>query len=108
MAPRSRSKFSAPVQRAPTQRAPTQRTPTQRAPVEEEFINIDDVTGGSEDEAEDTLAPVKARAAPAEPDDEVTYVAPIVKPPVKSHKALDIDLLFERGKGKPSVCKYCK
>jgi hypothetical protein len=27
---------------------------------------------------------------------------------MKSNRALDIDLLFDRGKGKPSVCKYCR
>jgi hypothetical protein len=34
-------------------------------------------------------------------DDLTTHVAPIIKPVVKSNRALDIDLLFERGNGKP-------
>jgi hypothetical protein len=99
------------------QRAPSQRAPAQRAPVqpEEENINIDDV-GSSSSGSEDTPAPppAKARATRAGghgalvPDEETTRVAPIVKPVVKSNRALDIDLIFDRAKGKPSVCKYCK
>ena len=121
MAPRSKSKHSAqptniqpaPVQRAPVQRAPVQRTPVLPAPVEEENINLDNVSSASEDEDEDAPpAPAEARVTPARganaPGDEATRVAPIIKPVVKSHRALDIDLLFDRGKGKPSVCKYCK
>ena len=128
MAPRSRSKPSAtaqpaaaqpaPVQRAPVQHAPVQPTPVLPAPVQEEYIDIDNVSNASEDEDEDAPAkvsakvPAKARATPASganvPGDETTQVAPIIKPVVKSNRALDIDLLFVREKGKPSVCKYCK
>ena len=97
------------------QRAPPQRTPAQRAPVqpEEENINIGDVSS-SASEGEDAPAPppAKARATRAGganvPDEETTRVAPIVKPVVKSNRALDIDLIFDRAKGKPSLCKYCK
>jgi len=105
----------APVQPAPVQPAPVQRAPIQRAPPEEEYIDLDDVdTSSSEDE--DTPAPVPgpAKARATRPgggntlDEGTTCVAPIVKPVVKSNRALDIDLLFDRGKGKPSVCKYCK
>jgi hypothetical protein len=114
MAPRPRPKPSAPVQTAPVQAAPVQRAPVQRAPVqrapvpvEEENIDLENVSDTSEDEDEDTPpAPARARVTPA--DDEMTRVAPIVKPVVKSNRALDIDLLFDRGRGKPSVCKYCK
>ena len=136
MAPRSRSKPSAtaqpaaaqpaPVQRAPVQHAPVQHAPVQPpvlpAPVQEEYIDIDNVSNASEDEDEDededapakvsAKVPAKARATPASganvPGDETTKVAPIIKPVVKSNRALDIDLLFVREKGKPSVCKYCK
>jgi hypothetical protein len=97
MPPRPRPKASAPIQ-APT--APA--VPVQRAPIEEENIDLEEVSETSEDED----APARARVIPD--DDETTRVAPIVKPVVKSNRALDIDLLFDRGKGKPSVCKYCK
>jgi hypothetical protein len=109
MPPRSRAKP------ASEQSAPVKRAPVQPAPVEEE-IDIA-VSTEDEDEDEDTLpAPAKARASahptPAgrakAPDGETTRVAPIIKPVVKSNRALDIDLIFDRGKGKPSVCKYCK
>ena len=105
----------APVQPAPVQPAPVQRAPMQRAPPEEEYVDIDNIdTSSSQDE--DTPAPVPgpAKARATRPGDgnrldvETTRVAPIVKPVVKSNRALDIDLLFDRGKGKPSVCKYCK
>ena len=102
MAPRSRSK---------AQPAPVQPAPVQPAPVIEENIDIE-VSSTSEDEDDDTPAPANARTAPATStpgDDETTCVAPIIiKRTVKSNRALDIDLLFDRGKGKPSVCKYCK
>ena len=107
MAPR-RSKVQptgqpAPVQPATVQRAPAQRVPAQRAPVqpalEEENIDLD----VSETSEEEVMAPAVSAL-----DDLTTHVAPIIKPVVKSNRALDIDLLFERGKGKPSVCKYCK
>jgi hypothetical protein len=117
MAPRPRSKPSASDQPAPVRPAPVQRAPVQRAvlpaPVEEENIDLDNVSEASEDEDEDAPpAPAKARATPAgranAPGDETTRVAPIIKPVVKSNRALDIDLFFDRGKGLPSVCKYCK
>ena len=105
MAPRSRSKASAPVQPAPVQPAPVQ------PPVEEEDINLDNVSGTSDEDEDAPLAPAKARATPAggaNAPGEATRVAPIIKPVAKSNRALDIDLLFDRGKGKPSVCRYCK
>lgn len=73
--------------------------------VEEETIDIE-VSETSEDE-DNPPAPAKASVVPTA-GDETTRVAPIIKPVVKSNRALDIDLLFDRGKGKPSVCKYCK
>ena len=73
--------------------------------VEEETIDID-VSETSEDE-DIPPAPAKAQVVPTD-SDETTRVAPIIKPVVKSNRALDIDLLFDRGKGKPSVCKYCR
>ena len=121
MAPRSRSKASAPVQPAPVQPAPVQPAPVQpapvqpapvqRAPVEEEDINLDDVSDTSDEDEDAPRAPAKARATAAggaNAPGEMTRVAPIIKPAVKSNRALDIDLLFDRGKGKPSVCRYCK
>lgn len=110
MAPRSRSKQSA--QPANLQPAPARRAPALPAPLEEENIDLN-VSSTSEDEDEDAPpAPAKARVTPASganaPGDEVTRVAPIIKPVVKSNRALDIDLIFDRGKGKPSVCKYCR
>jgi hypothetical protein len=103
MAPRPRSKPSASKQRAPVL----------PAAVEEENIDIDNVSDASEDEDEDIPpAPAKARATPAgganAPGDEMTLVAPIIKPVVKSNRALDVDLIFNRGKGEPSACKFCK
>ena len=107
MARRSRSKVQpATGQPAPVQRAPVQPAPVQHAPVQpEEDIDID-VSDTSEEE---DIAPTHARA-PAVPalGNQTTHVAPIIKPVVKSNRALDIDLFFHRGKGKPSVCKYCK
>lgn len=98
MAPRSRSKARpAPVVRS--------------APADEETIDLDDVSDASEEE-DTPPAPTKARAVPTAganaPGDETTRVAPIIKPVKKSNRALDIDLLFDRGKGKQSVCKFCK
>ena len=93
MAPRSRTKPSA---------------SGQRAPVEEE-IDISNVSDTSEGEDNDTPGPAKARATPADaPRDEMTLVNSIILPVAKSNRAVDIDLLFERGKGLESVCKYCK
>jgi hypothetical protein len=94
MAPRNRLKPSASEQPAPAQRAPIRR-----APGEEENINIDNVSDTSEDKDEET---------PPAPRNKTTHVAPIIQPVVKSNRALDIDLLFDRGKGKQSVCRYCK
>src|ERR1700678_939228 len=101
--------------RAPAERAPVQCAPVHRAPPEEEYINIHDIdTASSEDENTPAPVPAPAKARATRPGgsntlDEVTArVAPIVKPVVKSNRALDIDLLFDRGKGKPSVCKYCQ
>jgi hypothetical protein len=92
-----------------------QRAPVQPAPPEEEYVDLDDVDTSSSEDG-DTPAPVpgpaKAQATRRGGGNtlevETTRVAPIVKPVVKSNRALDIDLLFDRGKGKPSVCKYCK
>ena len=108
MAPR-RSKVQPTGQPAPVQRAPAQRALAQRAPVqpalEEENIDLD----VSETSEEEEIAPTQAMApAVSALDDLTTHVAPIIKPVVKSNRALDIDLIFERGKGKQSVCKYCK
>ena len=99
MAPRSQSKARpAPVRPAPV----VQPTPVvQPAPVDEEDIDLDDV---SETSDEEDTPPAPANIIP----DATTHVAPITKQVVKSNRALDIELLFERGKGKPSVCKYCK
>src|ERR1700678_4742308 len=101
--------------RAPAERAPVQRAPVHRAPPEEEYINIHDIdTASSEDENTPAPVPVPANARATRPggsntlDEVMTRVAPIVKPVVKSNRALDIDLLFDCGKGKPSVCKYCQ
>jgi hypothetical protein len=94
---------------APCSRSKAQPAPVQPAPVKEETINFDEVSDISEED--DILpAPAKARTAAVNaPGDETTCVAPIVvKSAVKSNKALDIDLLFDCGKGKPSVCSYCK
>lgn len=108
MAPCPQSKPSASHQRAPIQRAPVLP-----APVEEENIDLANVSNASEDEDEDTLpAPAKAQATPAgganAPGNEVTHVAPIIKPVVKSNRALNVDLIFDCGKGKPSACKFCQ
>ena len=73
--------------------------------VEEETIDID-VSETSEDE-DTPPAPAKAQVVPTD-SDKMTHVGPIIKPVVKSNRALDIDLLFDCGKGKPSVCKYCR
>jgi hypothetical protein len=100
MAPRPRSK----AQPAPLQPA-LQPALLQPAPVEGEAFNFDDVSDTSEEEPP---APAKGRAAANILDDETTRVAPIIKSSVKSNRALDIDLLFNRGKGKHSVCKICK
>ena len=115
MAPHSWSKQSAPVQPANVRPAPLQRAPVQPVPLEEENIDLDNVSAASEDGEEDAPpAPAKARlrVTPAgganAPGDKATHVAPIIKPVVKSNRALDIDLIFDRGKGKPYVCKYCK
>src|ERR1700678_1501965 len=94
--------------RAPAKRAPVQRAPVHRAPPEEEYINIHDIdTASSEDENTPAPVPAPAKARATRPggsntlDEVTTCVAPIVKPVVKSNRALDIDLLFDRGKGKP-------
>ena len=114
MAPRSQSKARpAPVQPAPVQPAPVQvrPAPVRPAPADEETIDLDDVSDTSEEE-DAPPTPANARAAPTAginaPVDETTLVAPIIKAVMKSNRALDIDLLFDRGKGKPSVCKYCR
>ena len=113
MAPCSQSKARpAPVRPAPVWTAPVVQPPVvQPAPVDEEDIDLDDVSETS-DEEDTPPAPAKAKAAPTPganiPGDATTHVAPIIKPVVKSNRALDIDLFFDRGKGKQSVCKYCK
>jgi hypothetical protein len=94
----------------PRSRTKAKPAPVPPTPVNEElFENISD---SSDDEDDTPLAPANAKAAPSTganaPGDERTIVAPIIKPAVKSNRALDIDLLFDRGKGKPSVCKYCR
>jgi hypothetical protein len=94
---------------APRSQSKAQPAPVQPAPVKEETFNFDKVSNISE---EDDIPPepAKARTTAANvPGDETTCVAPIVvKLAVKSNRALDINLLFDCGKGKPSVCKYCK
>lgn len=106
MAPRSRSKAQpAAVQPAPVQPASVQRAPVRPAPVDDETLDLDDVSDTSDEE---DAPPVPANARAAGTSDETTRVAPIIKPTVKSNRALDIDLFFDRGKGKPSVCKHCK
>src|SRR5271168_4081911 len=97
-----------PAERAPAERAPVQRAPVHRAPPEEEYINIHDIdTASSEDENTPAPVPAPAKARATRPggsntlDEVTTRVAPIVKPVVKSNRALDIDLLFDHGKGKP-------
>ena len=97
-----------PAERAPAERAPVQRAPVHRAPPEEEYINIHDIdTASSKDENTPAPVPAPAKARATRPggsntlDEVTTRVAPIVKPVVKSNRALDIDLLFDRGKGKP-------
>jgi hypothetical protein len=111
MAPHSQTKISA--------------QPKAPAPVslKEETFDFDNVSNLSEDQDKDTPAPARSSAAPVKSQavpakaparglnvlgDEMTHVAPIIKPVVKSNRALDIDLIFNRGKGKPSECKYCK
>ena len=94
---------------APRSRLKAQPAPIQPAPIEEEFIGLDTVSDSSDEE--DTLpAPAKGKTAAANTlDNKTTRVAPIViKSAVKSNRAIDIDLLFDRGKGKQSVCKVCK
>jgi hypothetical protein len=70
------------------------------APVEEENFNLDNVSDSTQDEENPKPAPTKIP--------ETTRVTPIIKPAVKSNRALDIDLIFHRAKGEQSVCKYCK
>jgi hypothetical protein len=99
--------------------------PEAPAPVslEKETFDFDNVSNLSEDRDKDTPAPTKSRAAPVKsqaipakaparglnvPGNEMTCVTPIIKPVVKSNRALDIDLIFNRRKDKPSKCKYCK
>ena len=100
MAPRARSKAAVQAAPAPVRPAPG---PVRPAP---EAIDIENVSDTSEDEE---IPAANAKTARANPGDETTRVAPIIpKPAVKSNRALDIDLLFDRGKNKPSVCRYCK
>lgn len=88
MGPRPRSKPSA-----------SNRPATRPAPVEEEIIDINNVTSGDEDEdAGGANTPGKV----------ATRVAPVTIPVIKSHKAVDVDLIFDRKKGENSVCKYCR
>lgn len=97
MPPRSRSKPSAPV--------PVNKHP---APIEEE-IDFGNVSSDDDDIPNPKPAKAAVRAGGVDIDEERTNVAPIVKPVVnKSNRALDVDLLFDRAKGKPSVCKVCK
>ena len=97
---------------APHSQSKAQPATVQPAPVEEETIDLDKVSDMSEEE-DTPSAPANARTAPAAganaPGDETTHVAPIIiKLAAKSNRALNIDLVFDRGKGKPSVCKYCR
>jgi hypothetical protein len=96
---------------APRPRSKPAPAHVQPAPLEEEMIDIDRVSDTSEDDDTPPRAKAKTACATAAnaPGKETTHVAPIVaKPAAKSNRALDIDLMFDRGKGKPSVCKYCK
>jgi hypothetical protein len=94
---------------APRSQSKAQPASVQPAPVEEETFNFDEVSNISE---EDDIPPAPAKAkttAANAPGNETTCVAPIVvKSAVKSNRALDINFLFDCGKGKLSVCKYCK
>jgi len=40
--------------------------------------------------------------------EETTVVASIMKPVLRSNRAPDIDLIFDRARGKKSVCRYCR
>ena len=86
--------------------APANKPPP---PVKEEF-NLDNVSDSSEDEDSPNPVPAKPaiRAGANALDNERTCIAPIIKPVVKSNKAINVDLLYDCAKGQPSVCKYCK
>jgi hypothetical protein len=112
MAPHSQSKYSARCS------AP--------APVslEEETFDFNNISDPLKDKDEDAPVPAKSQAVcppklqavPAKAcargsnalGDETICVVPIIRLVVKSNRALDIDLIFNCGKGKPSECKYCK
>ena len=113
MAPRSRSKPSVPVNKPPAPATAPVNKPPAAAPDEGEEFDLEYVSSSSDDEDNTgNAAPTRTQATRAggaiAPDNQTTYVAPIVKPVVKSNRALDVDLIFCRVKGQPSVCKYCK
>jgi hypothetical protein len=62
--------------------------------------------------SDEETAPAKKNRAPpppvAAPGPATTVVNPVVKPPGRSNRAQDIDLFFDRGKGKKSICKHCR
>jgi hypothetical protein len=90
-------------------RSSRSKTSAPSAPVEEETFNLDVSDSSGDDSVPNPAAKAKNQVTPgANIGNETTRVAPITKPVVKSNRALDIDLLFNRGKGTPSVCKYCK
>jgi hypothetical protein len=80
-----------------------------RVAEEEETFDLE-VSASSEEEI---AAPKKGRAprraAPVPgPETEMTVVNPIAKQAARSNRALDVDLIFQRGKPNPSICKYCR
>jgi hypothetical protein len=86
--------------------------PVEKPPVVEEEIEIGYVSDSTQDEETPNPAPAKTQATRVDganaPGNKTTRVTPVIKPVVKSNRALDIDLIFNRRKGEPSVCKYCK
>jgi hypothetical protein len=95
---------------APRSSRPKHPAPAPAPAAAEEEIDINNVSeGSSEDEGTPNPAPTKGQASGANaPGDLTTRVNPIIRPVVKSNRALDVDLLFQREKGKQSVCKVCK
>ncbi|KAF8805311.1 hypothetical protein BYT27DRAFT_7013659, partial [Phlegmacium glaucopus] len=77
-----------------------------------EAFNFDDVSTSSEEEAVPKKACAPHRAAASAPgpetETETTAVNPVIKPAARSNRALDVDLIFQRGRPNPSICKYCR
>ena len=72
-------------------------------PTSQESFDFDNISS-SDDEGP---APPPA-AAPAPGPVPERVINPVVKPDGKSNRALDVDLLFERGTPTGSICKYCR